>query len=188
MSGNYAEQLAQTEIAALVEQLGSFFDRFGFKRNIGRIWAILYLSPGPLTQREIGELLDVSAGLVSASLKELEHWNAIRQVSIRGERTTQYEAEEKLLRIVASILVKRELHAVRALGDAVIAAGDALPPSPWRNLITRRLQAIEDTTRLYEALVGMIRQMSHFPMRHILNLVDFFQAARFLDHARRLEA
>ena len=44
----------------------------------GRIWATLYLAPEPLSQNEICDLLGLSTGLVSSSLKELERLQFVK--------------------------------------------------------------------------------------------------------------
>ncbi|OGR13893.1 MAG: hypothetical protein A2341_26750 [Deltaproteobacteria bacterium RIFOXYB12_FULL_58_9] len=159
----YEQHVAIVPMSRFVDQLGHFFDRFGFRRNLGRIWAVLYLAPDPLNQAEIMHLLGLSAGLVSSSLKELEHWRAVRVVSVRGERCTRYVAEEQLLRIVAAILVRRELEAVchlrTAAGEVLAAYGN----DSRGKTLSGRLRAVENVCDLYEALTEMIGTLAAMP-------------------------
>lgn len=184
--GALGAQLESEPLAELVDGLARFFDRFGFRRNLGRLWAALYLSPQPLTQAELGELLGLSAGLISSGLKELEHYGAVRVVMLRGSRATHYEAEERLLRIVAAILTRRELPSVRKLRETVRNvrleyAPDALRDTSWPQRFERRLDAIERLCDLYDALTGLIARISRLPSVAIENTMRVVGAARFLE-------
>lgn len=179
------EALESEPLAELVDGLARFFDRFGFRRNLGRLWAALYLSPRPLTQAELGALLSLSAGLISSGLKELEHYGAVRVVMVRGSRAIHYEPEERLLRIVASILAKRELPSVRKLRETVsnvrrehrLTDADA----DWPRRFERRLVAIERLCDLYDTLTGLIGRISRLPASAIENTMRVVGAARFLE-------
>src|SRR5262249_20190757 len=60
---------------ALVSDIvGRLIEFWGFKRNMGRVWAVLYLSPEPLTAQDLRELLRLSSGAVSMILSELSRW------------------------------------------------------------------------------------------------------------------
>jgi DNA-binding transcriptional regulator GbsR (MarR family) len=180
-SDHYEVDVRRPEMQALIDQIGHFFDRFGFRRNLGRIWSVIYLSPRPLDQAEIGSYLDLSAGLVCASLKELEHWGAIRVVSVSGARSKCYEAEERLLSIVASILAKRECEAVRGLRDRARAVRvSGWLPEGYARRFESRLRAIEHTADLYEALSGLIGRMASLPMSAIDQTIRVVKMARFL--------
>jgi DNA-binding transcriptional regulator GbsR (MarR family) len=177
----YEEHLAVAPMSEFIEQVGHFFDRFGFRRNLGRIWATLYLAPEPLNQAEISDLLGLSAGLVSSSLKELEHWRAVRMVSVRGARTIYYEAEDQLLRTVAAILAKRELEAVRRLRDAAAEVRIAYSPARHGKRLTGRLTAVEHCCDLYEVLANSIGTMARLP----IGIAE--QAARAVKVSKLLE-
>ena len=48
--------------------VGRLIEFWGFKRNMGRIWAVLYLSPEPLSAEDLRQLLQLSSGAVSMTL------------------------------------------------------------------------------------------------------------------------
>lgn len=151
------------QIVRLVEQFGLFFQAFGFKRNYGRIWATLYLSPRPLEQAELGSLLGLSAGLISTGLRELERIGAVRQAEPGGSRRARYQAERRLLRTVATILTRRDLEAVLALRAAVVGARAELPSSIDLDWVHQRLSLVDDVSRLYEVLARLVVRVSHMP-------------------------
>jgi len=118
---------------------------------------------------------------VSGSLKELEHWRAVRVVSLRGSRTTHYQAEDQLLRTVAAILAKRELEAVRRLRDAAAEVRMAYSPARHGKRLTGRLTAVEHCCDLYEVLAGSIGTMARLP----IGIAE--QAARAVKVSKLLE-
>ena len=150
-------------VRRLVDQFGLFFQAFGFKRNIGRIWGTLYLSPRGLDQAELSAVLELSAGLISTGLRELEQIGAVRITTSRGSRKAKYEAERRLLRTVATILTRRDLEAVLALRDTVVQARAAIPVGSTKAWCHDRLALVEDVTRLYEVLVRLVVRVSHGP-------------------------
>lgn len=156
------------------EALGLFFERFGLRRNVGRVWAVLYLSSDPLDQATVQGTLGLSAGLVSAALKELEHYGAVRPLSVPGERRTYYEAEARLLRIVANILAKRDVCAVRDLREAVNLARQGCPKSA-----RDRLRQVELTADLYEALTKLVIKVSGMPGNAALGITRMLKSGRF---------
>lgn len=177
----YEDQLQLQPMQDLIEQLGEFFERFGFRRNLGRIWSVIYLSPQPLTQAEVCQLSGLSVGMVSSSLRELEHWGACHVAPSAGTRSKRYEAEEKLLRIVASILAKREVEAVVRLRESVRALRKNYAPPMYAERFEKRLRAIERTTDLYEALAGLISKVASLPISAIDHTMRVVKLARFLD-------
>lgn len=179
--------LATPECMALADQLALFFERFGFRRNLGRIWAALFLSPRPLSQAQLAAHLGISAGLVSSGLKELTHFEMIHPVDRPGARRGHYEAETRLLRIVQSILSKRELPAVRALHETVRAARVGLGRPAEDELATEtvhladRLRSVEDAARLYAAMARLVMAIAHLPTLALARAIRLVEGLRLSD-------
>jgi DNA-binding transcriptional regulator GbsR (MarR family) len=72
--------------AAVSDVIGRLIEFWGFKRNMGRVWAVLYLSPEPLSAEDLRHALQLSSGAVSMTLSELSRWGVVRRVWIQGER------------------------------------------------------------------------------------------------------
>jgi DNA-binding transcriptional regulator GbsR (MarR family) len=168
-------------ILRLEEQFGSFFEHFGFRRNLGRVWLTLYLSEVPLDQGELGARLGLSVGLISAGLRELEQVGAVRVVSRPSARKSYYEAERNLLRTVATILVRRDLEAVRALGELVQETRAKLPDSltPYaRESLEERLDRVSDLTELYELMARLVIRVARNPEVGLSRLLRFLRTSR----------
>lgn len=76
-----------------IEAGGNTTHAFGLGRMIGRIYATLYLHPGPLPLEEIAAQLSISKASASIVVRQLASWQAVRQVWIPGDRRDFYEAE-----------------------------------------------------------------------------------------------
>jgi DNA-binding transcriptional regulator GbsR (MarR family) len=104
--------------AAASDVVGRLIEFWGFKRNMGRVWTLLYLSPDPLSAEDLRHALALSSGAVSMTLSELSRWGVVRKVWIQGERKDFYAAEVQLWRMISRVFNEREKSEVVAAIDA----------------------------------------------------------------------
>jgi len=104
--------------AAVSDTIGRLIEFWGFKRNMGRVWTVLYLSPEPLSAEDLRHALKLSSGAVSMTLSELTRWGVVRKVWIQGERKDFYTAEVQLWRMISRVFNERERSEVIAAIDA----------------------------------------------------------------------
>ncbi len=104
--------------------VGRLIEFWGFKRNMGRVWSVLYLSPQPLSAEDLRELLQLSSGAVSMTLSELSRWGVVRKVWIQGERKDFFAAEVQLWKMISRVFGEREKIEILA---AIEAFEHALP-------------------------------------------------------------
>ncbi len=106
--------------------VGRLIEFWGFKRNLGRIWAVLYLSPEALSAEDLRHLLKLSSGAVSMSLSELLRWGIVRRVWVQGERRDFYVAEVQLWKMISRVFSERERTEIDAAIEAFEEALAAL--------------------------------------------------------------
>ncbi len=97
--------------AALEAELPTFelfFKSFGFKRVHGRVWGLLVLSSRPLSKKEVGSQLGISAGATSTTLNELDEWGAVSAHFDNSRRCHLYTPVGNALSIVATVFRRRE--------------------------------------------------------------------------------
>lgn len=94
--------------ALVVDAVGNTIDFWRFKRNHGRVWALLYLRGRALSAAEIQETLGLSKGAVSMVSRELEQWGVVRRVRIPGDATWRFTAETDLMKMVRRVIEERE--------------------------------------------------------------------------------
>jgi DNA-binding transcriptional regulator GbsR (MarR family) len=109
--------------AAVSDVVGRLIEFWGFKRNMGRIWSVLFLSPEPLSAEDLRQALKLSSGAVSMTLNELSRWGVVRKVWVQGERKDFYAAEVQLWRMISRVFSEREkteiLMAIEAFEEAL---------------------------------------------------------------------
>jgi len=122
MVGREDEELWQSEVL-VSDSIGRLIEFWGFKRNMGRLWAILYLSARPLSAPEIQDKLQLSSGAVSMTLNELMRWGVVKKVWLQGERRDHYAAEGNFWKMISRVFNERErvevLDAIDVMEDAI---------------------------------------------------------------------
>jgi len=104
------------------DAIGRLMEFWGFRRHMGRLWTVLYLSPEPMTTAELSETLQLSSSAVSLSLGELVRWGAVRKTWRPGERKDFYEAENSVWKLLRRVYERRELNLIREAEDALASA------------------------------------------------------------------
>ncbi len=104
--------------AAVSDVVGRLIEFWGFKRNMGRVWSVLYLSPEPLSAEDLRGLLSLSSGAVSMTLGELTRWGVVRRVWVQGERKDFFAAEVQLWRMISRVFNEREKTEIEAAIEA----------------------------------------------------------------------
>src|SRR5512142_1912641 len=117
--------LARADLA-VADQVGALMELWGFRRQLGRIWAVLFLSDRPLAAPDLCDRLGISTGLLSMSLAELRSWGVVRGVSMEGDRKEHYQAETNVWKLVAHVLRERERKAVEGALSAFARALDEM--------------------------------------------------------------
>ena len=119
---NDEDELWQSEVL-VSDSIGRLIEFWGFKRNMGRLWAVLYLSERPLSAPEIQSKLQLSSGAVSMTLNELMRWGVVKKVWIQGERRDHYAAEGNIWKMISRVFSERErvevLDAIDIMEDAI---------------------------------------------------------------------
>lgn len=90
------------------DAIGDVIEFWGFKRNQGRVWALLYLRGRPHTAQDLQDALGLSKGAVSILVRELEQWGVVRRVRTPADPMWRYEAETDLMKMVRKVIEERE--------------------------------------------------------------------------------
>ena len=143
---------------AVADAVGTLMELWGFRRQLGRVWAVLFLSERPLAAPELCDRLQISTGLLSMSLTELRRWGAVRPVEVPGDRKEHYEAETNVWRLVSRVLRERERRAVQG----ALATFE---------------QALHDARAALVDLDPRVKAEARFKARRIETLVDLSRAA-----------
>jgi HTH-type transcriptional regulator, glycine betaine synthesis regulator len=133
------------------DAVGGLMEFWGFKRNLGRMWCVLYLSDRPMSAADLGQALSLSTGAVSMALAELLQWGVVKKSWVPGERRDYYEPETSIWKMVSRVFREREL---RQIHTAVDAFGEAKS-----SLGERRLTASPEEARALDFTLDRIRSL-----------------------------
>lgn len=96
----------ERSVARVCDEAGRFIEYWGFKAIHGRIWTLLALHRGPLSQSDIAQLLGVSRSLVSGAVAELVGYGLARPTG--AHRNAPYEAIMDVWPTISDVLRSRE--------------------------------------------------------------------------------
>jgi DNA-binding transcriptional regulator GbsR (MarR family) len=148
----------------VADAVGSLMEFWGFKRVMGRVWSLLYLRGEPLSAAELCDQLEISSGLASMTLAELEHWAVVRRSRKPGDRREYFEAEVDIWKMISRVFRERELRQIeRALeifdrAREQLARGGAPGEQARLSQISERIGRLADLARLGRALLVAIVQ------------------------------
>jgi DNA-binding transcriptional regulator GbsR (MarR family) len=151
----------------VAEAVGRLIEFWGFKRHMGRIWALLYLSDEPLSAPELQDKLQLSAGSVSMATAELLRWGVVKKVWLHGQRRDYFSAESNFWKMISRVFRERELvevlEAIAAMESALTSLDDKLASSDSK-VATRahtqkaRIERLLDLARLGRRLIEGLLQ------------------------------
>lgn len=147
-------------VLRVADAVGALIENWGFKRNMGRMWTVLYLEDHPLTAAELGERLGLSTGSVSMLLTEMQQWGVVKKTWVVGERREHFEPETSIWKLVSRVLRDRELNWIRAAKDEFERAGGELEAGvdARRKLIAERVAGLTQLAQVGQHLLESVLQ------------------------------
>ncbi len=139
-----------------INNLGRVADFFGFNRLMGQLYAVLFLSPEPLTLDDMVKRLESSKGNVSINIRALERWGLVRQIYKWADRKNYYEAEPDIWKAVSGILQERERkesqQIISSLDQSVEMLEQASKTASGQEAVTAQfyLERMEQLRRLFK--------------------------------------
>ena len=92
-------------VRRMVEAAGHATQSMGLGRVLGQIFAWLYFSPEPQSLDDLTAALGISKGSASMGVRQLEQWNALEKVWVKGSRRDYYRAKDYFGSIVKSAVL-----------------------------------------------------------------------------------
>jgi HTH-type transcriptional regulator, glycine betaine synthesis regulator len=147
----------QAAVLRIADAVGALMESWGFKRNMGRMWALLYLEGGSLSAGDIGERLELSSGAVSMLLTELQQWSVVKKTWVPGERRDFYEAETNIWKPVSRVFRERELRWIQTALEEFEAAqtqlGTPAAADARGTAVTTRINGLVELARVGATLL-----------------------------------
>ena len=156
------EPVVSPVVLRVADSVGALIESWGFKRNMGRMWAVLYLENRPLSAADLGDRLGLSTGSVSMLLTEMQEWGAVKKAWVVGERREYYEAETSIWKMVSRVFRERELQWIRTASEEFDEApkevGDTEKQDARDKLIAERIAGLAQLAQVGAALLESVLQ------------------------------
>ncbi len=104
------------------ESVADVIEFWGFKRNHGRVWALLYLRNTPMSAQSLQKELGLSKGAVSMITTDLEQWSVIRRIRQSGKQAWHYVAEDDYSLMIQKVLREREGSVIKRVEEQLSVA------------------------------------------------------------------
>jgi DNA-binding transcriptional regulator GbsR (MarR family) len=167
------QQLKQNFISGL-SNISGFW---GFPKGMGAIFAVLYLSPGPLSLDELVTQTGLTKGAISTNVRGLSRLGLIHPASQLGDRKDYYLAETDFYRAVRTILQERRnsdfdraVETVR-LSLEKLEAGDHSDPE--RAFLVERLRALKDFFDALDSLVNAVTRLDSLGLHTVQTVLKY---------------
>jgi len=154
------------------DAIGSFIEFWGFKRNQGRVWALLYLRGEPNTSAELQQSLGLTKGAISMITKDLEYWGVIRRSRLPSDRSYRYAAETDLVKLISRVLREREANVLAQVRTDLVAAEQLAQRDEGRgSAIAKRLAKLRLLTQAAEKTLAVFLKSTRFSLASLLSLM-----------------
>lgn len=151
---------------------------WGFPKGMGAIFAVLYLSPTPLSLDEIVKETGLTKGAVSTEVRTLARMGLVHRSSKLADRKDYYEAEEDFYKSIRSILKERQNSefdsAVRSVGTtlAKLEAGEVSGDPAEIEFIHKRVQALQDFFNALDGLTKAVIKLESLGMTNVTKILS----------------
>lgn len=157
-------------VLAVCDAAGAFIEWWGFKSIQGRVWTLVALHSGPMTQTSIASTLGVSRSLVCSAIAELADLGLVRPVG--DHRNAPWEAVIDVWPVISDVLRQREWLlieqariALEAALEEIRVAEDAGEEVPWDRGRLQALLSLTDMAQRFMKLILSLRSPLPEPTR-----------------------
>ena len=148
---------------------------WGFPKGMGAIFAVLYLSPTPLSLDEIVSETGLTKGAISTEIRALARMGLVHRSTKLGDRKDYYEAEADFYASIKSILKERQNsefdRAVRSVKDTLTAMeANWLENEEW-NFVYERIQALQEFFDAIDSLSQAVVKLEKLGLSNVTRIL-----------------
>ncbi len=162
-----------------VEGLSGISQFWGFPKGMGAIFAVLYISPGPLSLDEIVEQAGLTKGAISTNVRALSRMGLIHSVTRLGDRKDYYEAETDFYKAIRAILKERQSsefdRAVTSVRVTLQKLEASQGPDAERAFLTERVRALNSFFDVLDALGNAVTKMESLGLNTVQTILKILR-------------
>lgn len=151
---------------------------WGLPKGMGAIFAVLYLSPSPLSLDEVVQQTGLTKGAVSTEVRTLARMGLVHRSSRIADRKDYYEAESDFYKSIRSILKERQNNefdrAVRSVSEtlAKLEAGEVSGDKAELQFIHKRVKALQEFFDALDSLTKAVVKLESLGIGNIKNILS----------------
>ena len=163
------------------EGLSQISKFWGFPKGMGAIFAVLYLSPAPLSLDELVEQSGLTKGAISTNVRALARMGLVRPSTKLGDRKDYYEAETDFYKSVRAILKERQNNefdsAVRSVRESLekLETGVGFEDEAERQFLLERVRALQSFFDALDGLFSAIARLDSLGLGTIQNVLSILK-------------
>jgi DNA-binding transcriptional regulator GbsR (MarR family) len=148
---------------------------WGFPKGMGSIFAVLYLSPAPLSLDEIVEETGLTKGAISTEIRALARMGLVHRSARLADRKDYYEAEADFYAAIRSILKERQNNefdrAVRSVKETLrIMEENWVENEEW-NFVYERVQALQNFFDAIDSLTKAVVRLESLGISNVTKIL-----------------
>jgi HTH-type transcriptional regulator, glycine betaine synthesis regulator len=160
------------DFAQGLSQISRFW---GFPKGMGAIFAVLYLSPTPLSLDEIVQDTGLTKGAISTEIRSLARMGLVHRSSRLGDRKDYYEAESDFYAAIRSILKERQNsefdRAIRSVRETLeIMEANWVEDEDW-NFVYERIQALQEFFDAIDSLTKAVVKLDKLGFSNVTKIL-----------------
>lgn len=149
---------------------------WGFPKGMGAIFAVLYLSPTPLSLDEIVAETGLTKGAISTEIRALARMGLVHRSTKLGDRKDYYSAETDFYAAIKSILKERQNSEFdRAVGSvkAALTALDEnwVDSADWK-FVYARVQALQEFFDAIDSLSKAVIKLESLGLSNVAKVLN----------------
>lgn len=164
-----------------IEGLSQISRFWGFPKGMGAIFAVLYLSPAPLSLDEIVQQTGLTKGAISTEVRTLARMGLVHRSSKLADRKDYYEAEDDFYKSIRSLLKERQnnefdsaLSSVReALGK--LESGTVSGDEAEVQFVYKRVQALQEFFNAIDSLTKAVVKLESLGLSNVKNILTILK-------------
>lgn len=151
---------------------------WGFPKGMGAIFAVLYLSPAPLSLDEIVQQTGLTKGAISTEVRTLARMGLVHRSSKLADRKDYYEAESDFYKSIRSILKERQNsefdNAIRSVQEILkeLESGSVSGDEAEVQFVYERIKALQEFFNAIDTLTSAVIKLESLGLGNVKKILS----------------
>ena len=147
---------------------GEMGSSWGINRTVAQIYALLYLSPDPLTADEISSSLTIARSTVSTGLHELQTWGVVKVLHVLGDRRDHFTTMNDIWEIFRVILDERKQREIVPTLEFLQQSVQEMQTQAVDQIHVQK--RVNDMLEFFETVTAVYEQVENIPTNRLREL------------------